>query len=106
MKQRGILDWMGIAAVLGAMIWLLSLVRCGGWFPPAPVPVDGDACERACATGTRLGCPFAEPTPDGTTCVQVCIDTERTGWTRWHAECVAEATTCEEASRVSADGCR
>jgi hypothetical protein len=83
----------------------VSLSACGGWIEPRPVPVDGDACERACATGARLGCPFAESTPDGTSCVQVCIDTERSGWTTMNPSCVAAATTCEEASRVSADGC-
>lgn len=107
MKSNGTVDALGLVAVFGAMVWLLSLCHCGPtiWTPPEPVPVVGDACERACARGAELGCVFAEPTPEGATCVDVCRDTEATGWTSMHPECVAVASSCEEASRVSADGC-
>lgn len=89
-------------------LWFaLLLSACGGWLPPEPVPVDGDACERYCAVGERLGCGYAEPTPNGTPCVQVCYDTEATGWTTCHPACVADhATSCAEADRLSASGCK
>ena len=69
--------------------------------PPAPHEVCMSACERL----GELGCPEAEPTKKGATCVQVCVETESTGWTTMHPSCIAAAKTCEDASKVSAKGC-
>jgi len=86
--------------------WLLLAVAvsaCGHVQPD--VPVTTDACEAACTRGAELGCAWAYPTADGVPCEQVCEDTEATGWTSMHPGCVAQAESCEEASRVSARGC-
>jgi hypothetical protein len=83
----------------------LALFACsGGWQPPPDEPEPGTACEAMCNHGTKLGCVWAEPTPEGTSCVTVCQDNER-GWTSMHPECVLRATTCKEADRLSAYGC-
>jgi len=103
--MRPIVDWLGLGAVFGAMMWLLSIAGCPRWSPPDDPPKPVAACEAACARLVELGCDAGQPTPEGTTCVQVCEDTERTGWTTMHPDCVAEAASCEEAERVSGEGC-
>lgn len=88
--------------------WIFALALSACYPQPVnPVPdyFDAELCNQACDHGKVLECDFAEPTPNGVECSQVCIETELTGWSRWHPECVLKASTCEEANRLSADGC-
>jgi hypothetical protein len=64
--------------------------------PPAPGAVP---CPVACARLAELGCPEADPTPDGASCVDVCQNVEDSGVLRYPTGCVAAATTCAEAQR-------
>lgn len=86
--------------------YILAIVLTSCWpTPTTPSVGDPEACPDACERLRDLGCRAAEPTPEGVTCLAICLDTEATGWTTMHPSCIAVAETCEEASRGSADGC-
>jgi len=64
---------------------------------PPPAPADqGTPCERACDRLDLLGCEGAEGSPEGTSCEQVCEDTESSGVARFCAEDVAAIGSCAE----------
>jgi hypothetical protein len=71
--------------------------------PHYPDPTQ--ACAAMCEHLAALECEAAEPTPEGATCLMICLETERTQWSTMHPACVVRAETCEEASRLSAEGC-
>jgi len=100
MTRFGYLMIIGGAVLL--VLWLLCL-GLQGCTPRYPDPTQ--ACAAACDRLAELECEAAQPTPEGATCLMICLDTERTHWTTMHPACVAVAESCEEASRVSADGC-
>lgn len=104
MKSR-VIDWLALMTVFGAMIWLLSMAQCARWTPPDDPPRPATACEAMCETGAKLGCVWAEPTPEGTTCQAICEETEQTGWTTMHPACVATAKSCLEAEYLGKHGC-
>jgi hypothetical protein len=93
------------SAVLSAAFAYFScqFVMGIGCTPRYPDPTQ--ACAAACDRLAELECEAAQPTPEGATCLMICLDTEGTHWTTMHPACVAVAESCEEASRVSADGC-
>lgn len=65
--------------------------------PPEPEEVDAAAhtpCYRACKQLAKLGCPEAQPTAAGATCVQVCTNIESSGVITMGPECVATAESC------------
>lgn len=83
----------------------VMLLSCAPILPePAPVVV-GDTCVKACEKLRALGCEAGKDTPDGASCVDVCYQTEATGWTTMHPRCVSIAGTCAEAEKVSQYGC-
>jgi hypothetical protein len=82
---------------------LLALPGCMSWLP-ARSPA-ADACEAACARLEALGCDAARLGPSGSTCEAACELVELSGRATLHPACVALATSCEEADRVSLDGC-
>lgn len=65
---------------------------------PTPPPAPAN-CVAVCAHGSELGCAWAQPTPNGVTCVQVCEDANTI--LPWSSACMASALTCAEA-----DACR
>lgn len=67
--------------------------------PSRLVPVQGDpsGCPAACERFESLGCPEAEPTPDGATCVDVCRNAETSGYLTVKPSCIASAESCDEA---------
>jgi hypothetical protein len=81
----------------------LALASCPGCPPPAP-PVTPDAkdaatpgtCGGVCANGRRLGCAFAQNTPQGASCEDVCNNLERSGVTSWDLSCRSVARSCAE----------
>jgi len=92
--------WQAIGLAVGILL--------GGACTPARPPLNPDggaSCPAACARLRVLGCPWAAPTPAGATCEQRCEATESTGYTTAHPQCVAVARDCDEADRVSAEGC-
>lgn len=66
------------------------LVSC---VTPGPVPPTPTAtCASVCAHGVELGCTWAEETPKGATCEEVCENASRV--VPWNLDCLAAATEC------------
>lgn len=89
------------------MRWLVVLLLIGcTHVPPQPPPDVLSDCAMACERLRYLECEAAQPTPDGHTCLEMCETTEATGYTTTHPECIAMASDCEDADRLSQEGCR
>lgn len=84
-------------AVLGSV---LILVACAPAAQPPPGPAEL-GCAAACSHLRELGCETGRPTPEGTTCEEICGYVEATGVAeiRWPHACVAAATSCDVAER-------
>ncbi len=91
------------------LLAFLVLASCPGC-PPAPPPVTPDAsdaaaapgtCAAVCQNGRRLGCPFAQPTPQGASCEEVCSNVQGTGIATWDLGCRSAASSC-----AAIDACR
>lgn len=79
-------------------IVLVALSFAGCVHVPPPRPIDGTAtCEDVCVRGRQLGCSYANPTPRGATCVEVCVDVVAGGDFTLDLECRARAATCAAA---------
>lgn len=63
-------------------------------------PVVLEPCELACQRLAELGCPEAEPTDDGASCVDVCRNVQDSEAVSLEPECVAKLLRCEDL-----DGC-
>ena len=66
----------------------------------AGVDAPDDSCAHACARLRELDCPGGEPTDAGTTCEEVCRDTEASGVARFCPDDVAQITTCTDLDRA------
>jgi hypothetical protein len=77
------------------VVSLLVAAHCGN--KPGP-DGEGDpaSCADACAHLDELGCPEAEPTPEGATCVEVCENVETSGTVTLNPACVIEITACAQ----------
>jgi len=84
----------------------LLLIALSACVPPQPPPNATEPCQQACTRLRDLGCDAGATTPTGATCEQVCETAERSGYATIHPECVAVAGTCEDAERVSREGCQ
>lgn len=93
-------------AVLVAVIALpsLSVNACATYqdispksVPTTVTPGSDDDCKAACANGRALHCVFAESTPGGGSCEEVCHNSETSGYASMHPACIAQAKTCERA---------
>lgn len=63
--------------------------------PPQPLPEGGVAtCSSYCENAANLGCAFSAPTPEGTTCEQVCGNVQGSGVISWNLACRTTAATC------------
>ena len=93
-----------IASTITIAIAIVLATACGPTLPPV-TPNGPDMCPAACERLRAMKCPAGEPTPAGQTCETWCDATERTGYTTMHPGCVAASRSCEEADRVSAEGC-
>lgn len=70
--------------------------------PVTPVGLDGPAtCATVCANGVAHGCAFAQPTPLGASCVDVCLHNQDVGIAPWDLDCRTAAPSC---ARI--DACR
>jgi hypothetical protein len=79
---------------------LTLAVGCNPLLPaPAPAPQKRDdvPCSEACARLASLECEEAQPTPDGTTCVEICDGLNASGSVTYPTGCVAAAKDCAEA---------
>lgn len=69
--------------------------------PPAPVPsplepVPEPTCATACEKQRALGCELGEPTPEGSTCEEVCQNSKESGILElvWDVEMLTQADSC------------
>ena len=85
----------------------LLLSSCRPSVPPVEplLPEVRVDCENMCDTAKELGCEVGTPSPDGVTCVELCILTETSGFSTCHPACAALAKTCDELDQLSAEGC-
>jgi hypothetical protein len=83
-------------------VYLLAM-SCGPARPPVSPGLA--SCPAACDNLRNMQCPWAADTPAGATCEQRCENRERSGYDTGHPECVAIATSCEQADGFSASGC-
>lgn len=79
-------------------IFLLALLIAGCVHVPPPRPIDGAAtCADACNRGADLGCEFAKPTPQGSSCEEVCTLGIDSQLFTFDLECRAKAPSCSAA---------
>lgn len=81
--------------------------------PPGPIPpaqadagaTDADEAKRPCLAVCRrlskLGCPAAKPTAEGTSCTVVCENVQSSGVIAWKLDCMKVAESCEAADRCN-----
>lgn len=63
----------------------------------APLPTGtAEDCHAACETGRKLHCLYAEPTPEGGSCEDVCNNTETSGYASMNPGCLKAITACEQ----------
>lgn len=68
----------------------------------APLPTgSADDCHQACETGRKLHCLYAEPTPEGGSCEDVCNNTESSGYASMNPRCLKAITACEQEADCS-----
>ena len=80
-----------------ALCAVLCLVGCvTTQRPPDGPPVPDAGCAAACDTLRRLDCP-AGVELDGLPCEGVCAAVEAEIPGGWHSDCVAGATSCDQA---------
>lgn len=86
-----------------ALLFCVLFVGCPkpgpGPVPPPPPPVlDGPAtCADVCRRAIELGCAGSTPTPEGASCLEVCLNLQESGVASWNLMCRARAATCSEA---------
>lgn len=83
--------------------FLIGLVCVGctqTFYPPRPEPVPDAGtppdCAAACARMTELGCEESKPTPNGSTCEEVCNNVESSGVITIQPACVVEIESCDQ----------
>lgn len=66
--------------------------------PEPPVPQQKATCESACSRQRELGCELGEPTPEGSTCEEICRQslTIPLPDMAWDVEKMTVASSCEE----------
>lgn len=75
---------------------LLLLLGCCPLPRVELVGSQGDACSRACAKLSSLGCKEGSPTPGGISCYDVCMRVELEG-IELASPCVLASQSCDEA---------
>ena len=82
--------------------WLLFVVGLGSCTPapPAPPPPGGVSCQEACARLRELSCEDAADTPGKVPC-----ETWLCGSYGVKSDCLARASTCEDAREKQVHGC-
>lgn len=83
---------------------LASFLLIGCAFQPPNHTPSITYCRAACERIEALGCDMTE-TPAGSSCLDVCETTERSGYSTMHPQCIALATSCSEVDQVSRKGC-
>ena len=83
-----------------ALVFCCSCAGC----PPTPTPTPDAAphvsCVTVCQRGLEMGCRWADPTPNGTECYDVCANAMAFGLA-WDLACRTNAQSC-----VAVDKCQ
>jgi hypothetical protein len=61
--------------------------------PNPPDPVENADCEAVCGRAAVLGCEWAEPTPRGASCTELCEGVQA-GLLPWDLDCRVRAPSC------------
>jgi hypothetical protein len=97
--------------IYAALIVFLLVVGCNGCQHPQPGPVtpsadaalwDGSTpatCLDLCRHGQDLGCTWAQPTPKGAPCVDVCVNNQAVQIAAWDLDCRVRKSSCAEVDR-------
>jgi hypothetical protein len=91
-KQRATIKaiiWLSTVGLLFAAL-MLFMPGCAT-VPPGPGPAAD--CDGLCAHGVELGCRWAQATPKGASCVEMCLSAQ-TGPLPWNFTCSAKAESC------------
>jgi hypothetical protein len=94
--------WTATAAAILAAIFLTWAASLGGCTPIQPQPTTPATCADACAhgagrDGSGLSCDWAQPSPDGVPCEQICG--EAPAALPWALACIVGANSCESAEQ-------
>lgn len=78
-------------------VLVLALAGCPQT-QPIPTPPEGPAtCKTACDVQGILKCPLAQSTPEGSSCVEVCENTQDgPEFLAWDVKCLTHATACSQ----------
>jgi hypothetical protein len=83
----------------------ICFFACGPYPPPEPTPGPepepipdpiSATCTEVCVRGDFLNCKWAQPTPGGASCVEVCENVQTSGIVQWDLGCRAAARSCAE----------
>ena len=88
-----------------SLVMFVGAVACGPMEPPV-APVPEEACAAMCERFVELDCLEGKDTPGGKSCMVRCRETESSGFSTMHPHCVPQAQSCEEARRLTAEGCQ
>lgn len=81
-----------------ATVLAVALAGCPKPLPPPPPPPSGPAtCADVCQRMSQLGCPGAQATAEGATCLDVCRNVQESEIGTWDLDCRARASSCEAA---------
>lgn len=79
---------------------LAGLAGCPPKPPTPPTPPERDAgaatCSDACTHLAALGCKEGKPTPEGSTCAEVCENVQSSGVISWNLGCRTHIESCAQ----------
>jgi len=73
---------------------LFIMATCEG--PKQPVAEEQASCKTACVNQKELGCELGKDTPEGSTCVEVCTNSNTIAELAWDVRSLTESKRCEE----------
>lgn len=74
---------------------VLLLAACPHPTPPPNPPPGQLTCRDACKRMEELKCPAAKPTPEGSTCLDLCENAQSSELIVWKLDCMVSATSCD-----------
>jgi len=85
-----------------ALMFVATASNCGTSPQPVPTPTPDAAphvsCVTVCQRGLEMGCKWADPTPNGAECYDVCANVMTFGL-KWDLTCRTNAQSCADADK-------
>jgi hypothetical protein len=81
------------ALLLVVLALITSASKCNPNPPPPDAAVPVSSCSTACARGAALQCVWAQPTPLGASCSDVCVNAAHT--VPWDVARLTSASACQ-----------